>query len=289
MDWDNMRILLAIHRAGSLRGAAEALHVNHATVARALKAAEDSLGTRLFDRSAKGLSITQPGEVLLPHAEGMERRMLEVQRQLTGLDAAPTGVVRFSLPPSFAQGLFAPILAAFSAQYPDIRVDVIGTNRISDLARQEADVSLRAAHHVEEDLVGRRLVDYVVAAFATPAYVDAHPDLMATEGEGAHWIGWGGDDNWIASSPLPKAKARHSLPEIFMQTRAAAQGLGIAWVPAVLGDGEPDLIRVPGVPVVPGRSIWILLHSDLRRTARVRAFVDFVSAWIVQRRADFET
>ncbi|MEM7709537.1 MAG: LysR family transcriptional regulator [Pseudomonadota bacterium] len=287
MDWDQMRILLAIHRAGSLRAAADALRVNHATVARALKGAEGSLGTRLFDRSARGLTATQPGELLLPHAEEMERRMLEVRRRLAGLDSQPSGTVRVSLPPSFGQGFFVPILAAFTDAFPDIRVEVVATNLISDLSRQEADVSIRAANHIADDLVGRRLVDYVNAAFATPAYVDAHSDLVATGGAGAHWIGWSAGDMWIADTPLPKATPRHSLPEVLMQTEAAAAGLGMAWVPAFLVDPDPRLIRIPGVPTGPGRGVWILLHGDLRRTARVRAFVDFVSNWITRRKAVF--
>ena len=110
---------------------------------------------------------------------------------------------------------------------------------------------------------------------------------METQGAGAHWIGWGGDDSWIADTPLPKAQPRHKFPEIFMQTEAAAVGLGMVWVPAFLADTHPDLIRVPGVRVGRGRSIWILLHGDLRRCARVRAFVDFVADWITSRRSLF--
>ncbi|WP_299701757.1 LysR family transcriptional regulator [uncultured Tateyamaria sp.] len=287
MNWDHMRILLALHRAGSLRGAASALKVNHATVARALEGAEYSLGTRLFDRSARGLALTQPGELLLPHAQEMEQRMLEVQRRLTGLDSVPSGIVRVSLPPSFGHGFFVSILVEFTELFPDIRIDAVATNKISDLSRQEADVSIRAARQIDDDLVGRRMVDYVNAAFATPDYISAHPDLVSSLGEGAHWIGWGTDDMWIAQTPLPKATPRHKLPEVFMQTEAAAAGLGMAWVPAFLGDTHPDLVRVPGVPVGPGRSIWVLMHGDLRNSARVRAFVDFIAEWIAARRSMF--
>jgi len=289
MDWDHLRVLLAIHREGSLRRAADVLHVNHATTARALKGAEDALGTRLFDRSPRGLSLTQPGELLLPHAEEMERQMIEVQRRLTGLDSDPSGTVRISLPPSFAQSLLPPILPEFTAAYPDIKIDVVATNRISDLTRQEADVSIRAAHRIDDDLVGRRLVQYVTAAFATPDYVAAHPDLIGTGGVGAHWIGWGKSDEWIAQTPLPNAKARHALPEIFMQADAAASGLGMAWIPAFIGDICDGLIRIQGIPTQPSRSIWVLLHSDLRRTARVRAVVDFFADWITARKSMFES
>ncbi|WP_415402018.1 LysR family transcriptional regulator [Tateyamaria sp. SN3-11] len=233
------------------------------------------------------MAVTEPGEILIPHAEEMERRVLEVQRRVAGLDSDPSGTVTVSLAPSFAQSFFVPMLSAFTARYPDIQIRVVATNRISDLARQEADVSLRAANQIDDDLVGRRLVDYVTAAFASPDYVAAHPDLMQTGGQGAHWIGWGDDHSWIASSPLPNAQPRHSMPEILMQAEAAAVGLGMAWVPAVLVDLHPGLMRVPGVPTGPGRGLWILLHGDLRRTARVRAFVDFASDWIIERRSLF--
>ena len=288
MDWDHMRVMLAIHREGSLRRAADALRVNHATIARALSGAEAALGTRLYDRSARGLTLTQPGEMLLPHAEEMERHVLEVQRQLTGLDSDPSGRVRVSLPPSFGQSFFIPILVAFNAAYPDIRIDVIATNQISDLTRQEADVSIRVANQIDDDLIGRRLVQYVDAAFATPAYLAAHPNLVQNKGAGAHWVGWGQNDDWVASSPLPAATVRHSLPEIQMQLDAAVQGLGMAYVPANLGDTYAELQRIPGLPVAPSRSIWILLHCDLQRTARVRAVVDFIADWIVSRKGMFE-
>lgn len=287
MDWDQMRVLLAIHREGSLRGAAVALKVNHATIARALQGAEDTLGTRLFDRSARGMTLTQPGEMLLPNAEAMESQMLEVQRRLTGLDSDPSGTVRVSLPPSFGQAIFAPMLAAFTEAYPEIRIEVIATNAYSDLSRQEADVSIRAANRINDDLVGRRVLDYATAAFATPAYIAEHPNLVETGGAGAYWIGWGDGDDWVAKSPLPLAKTRHCLPEIFMQTEAAAEGLGMVWIPAFLGDAHPALVRIPDVPIRPGRGIWVLLHGDLRSTARVRAFVDFFSDWIRARRKQF--
>lgn len=287
MDWDHLRILLAIHRSGSLRGAADALGVSHATVARGLEAAERSLGTRIFDRSSRGMSATAPGETLIPYAETVERNVLEVQRRITGLDAQPTGTVRVSLPPAFGHAFFADLLATFSARHPGIDVHVVATNAISDLSRQEADVSLRAARQIDDDLVGRRLTDYVTAAYAAPTYLAAYPNLVATCGDGAHWIGWGDDGKWIANTPLPRAVLRHALPEVLMQAEAAVAGLGLAWLPTFLANPIPGLVRVPGTPTGTGRSIWILLHGDLRRTARVRAFVDHAVEWIATRRTTF--
>lgn len=287
LDWDHLRVFLAAHRAGSLRAASDTLNVNHATIRRALAGLEDALGTRVFDRGAGGLSLTHPGEELLAHAEEMERQATRLTRKISGLDAKPSGSIRVSLPPSFAQGFFAPILASFSNAFPDINVQVIATNKISDLARHEADISIRIARTVEDDVVGRKLYNYVTAAFATPEYLAAHPDLQELGGEGAHWVGWGRDTSWIRESPLPNARARHILPEIFMQIEAAANGIGMIYIPAFFGDLDPRLVRIPGTPVLENRSVWLLLHGDLRNTARVRAFVDHAAAFLMERRKLF--
>ena len=287
LDWDQVRVFLAAERAGSLRGASDQLGVNHATVSRAIQGLEVTLGARLFDRSSGGLVLTQPGEMLLSHAEAMERQTISLRRQMAGLDDDPSGVVRVSVPPSFVNALIQIIMPGFSEAYPEIDIQLIATNRLSNLGRLEADVSIRSAFEVDDDVVGRRVLRYVVGAFATPDYLAKHPDLEIGDGTGATWVGWGEARDWVKDSPFPKATARHRFPEVFMQIEGAVQGLGMVYIPAFLGDADPRLVRIPGVPVKPNRSIWILLHSDLRKTARVRAFVDYVAAAIRERREMF--
>lgn len=288
MNWDHLRIFLAVHRAGSLRGASDELKVNHATVSRAITSLEEGLGTRIFDRSSGGLSLTEPGESLVEHAEEIERQTDNISRKILGLDASPSGEITVSLPPSFAQGFLAPILASFTIAYPDIKVKFIATNQVSNLARQEADISIRIGYEVEEDLVGRRLLTYVVGAFASPQYLLNHPNLKIGDGAGAHWIGWGGDDlDWVKDSPFPNASLRHSLPEPFMQIEAAANHIGMILLPCFMGDADHRLVRIPNVEVKPNRSIWLLLHNDLRKTARVRAFVDHAASVILANRSAF--
>lgn len=280
LDWDQLRVFLAAHRAGSLRGASENLNVNHATVNRAVRGLEETLGTRIFDRSTGGLTLTQPGEELIEHAEAMEQQTLQISRKLAGLESKPSGLVRVSVPPSLTHGFLAPILASFTEIHPDIRIKIIGTNRISNLGRHEADVSIRVAHEVEDDVVGRKMVRYVKSAFASPEYLERQPNLTVGDGTGAHWIGWGRPKGWVKNSPFPNAGIRHALPEISIQLEAAAHHIGMVWVPSFLGDHDPRLVRVPGVTPVPDRTIWLLLHGDLRKSARVRAFVDHTAAAI---------
>lgn len=289
MDWDHLRVFLAAHRAGSLRGASESLKVNHATVNRAIRGLEETLGTRIFDRSTGGLSLTQPGEELIEYAEVMEQQTLQISRRLAGLESDPSGLVRVSMPPSLTHGFLAPILASFTKTHPDIRVKIIGTNRISNLGRQEADISIRVANEVDDDVVGRKIVRYVSTAFASPDYLARHPNLTIGDGTGAHWIGWGRPKGWVKSSPFPNAGIRHALPEISMQIEAAAHHIGMIWIPAFIGDHDPRLVRIPNVVAKPDRSIWLLLHGDLQKSARVRAFVDHTAAAIRQNLDKFTT
>jgi len=287
LDWDHLRVFLVAMRTGSFRKAAEQLGVNHGTVHRAVSALERDLGTRVFDRTTGGLQLTQSGESLIGPAEEMETQVSSIARKLSGLDHKPSGVIRLSLPPALSHGLLSDMLCGFTDAYPEISVHTIATNRISDLSRLEADVSLRVARTVDEDVYGRKLVTFVQAVYASPAYLETHPDLLWSQGENAHWIAWSEHQDWVASSPFPKAAVRHVLPEVSMQIEAAAQGLGLIKVPAFTGDADPRIVRVPGVPVQSGYDIWILYHGDLRRVAKVRAFADFTKDYFLQNQALF--
>ena len=278
-DWDGLRVFLAVARAGSLRGAARALGVNHATVTRRLTALEVALGTQLFDRTPDGLSASQAGEDLLSSAERIEEEMFRADRLISGRDAAPSGLVRLSMPYALMRGFLAPEIAAFSRQFPGIELEIELTDSFSDLARREADVSIRMAFEVTDDVVGRRLARYSKAIYA------------ATDEElPAAWIGWSGetDPAWIRNTPFPDLPLRHRLPTHALQIEAAKAGLGLTMLPCFLADPEPGLVRAPGADPIPDRSIWLLLHNDLRNSARVRAFVDFMVPAIRSHRRQLE-
>ena len=288
MDWDTVRIFLAVARLGTLRGAAKALAINHATVARGLGVLEAQLGTRLFDRTRAGLTLTQSGEDLLGPAERMELEAHTIRRRVAGRDAQPSGTVRVSVPPLLAFKFLAEPFAAFARTYPEIDLRVSVTNRFTDLRRREVDVSIRIAFEVDDDVVGRRVIRYLKGVYASSDYLAERPTLRVGDGAEATWIGWGepGDKPaWIRASPFPNAPLRHALPEAVLHVEAAAAGMGLTYLPCFIGDPDPRLERVPGVAPVDDRSIWLLLHSDLQRTARVRAFVDFMAAAIRAQRA----
>ena len=289
LNWDDLKFFLAVARTGTLRGAAESIEVNHTTLTRRLSVMEDRFGTRLFDRSKSGLALTQLGEELIPHAERVEAEMAAVSRAIVGRDAQPTGTVYVTLPHGLAMTSLMDDFSAFAALYPDITLNLNFTNDVRDLMRREADVSLRVADEVTDDVVGRRLVQMSQAAYCTRAYAER---ICNNGGKGLHFIGWHEPEeattaNWIKSSHYPKATLKHRVSELVPLITLAASGLGMAYLACNLGDRHPDLIRAPFQKPLPYRSIWLLLHRDLRNTARVRLLVDFLAERVRSRRAEF--
>ncbi len=250
---------------------------------------EENVGSRLFDRTKSGLVLTQLGEDLLPHAERVEEEMTAASRLIIGRDALPSGTIHLSLPHGLAMTSITDDLALFSEQYPDIDLNITFTNVVADLTRREADVSIRIADEVTQDVVGRKLVQLSSAVYCSKDYARIIDD---NGGEGLSFLGWGepeGDTTakWISESFYPKAKLRHRVSEIVPLLTLAAAGLGMTQIACCLGDRHPDLIRAPYQKPIPYRNIWLLLHRDLRKTARVRLLVDFLAEQIKSRKDEF--
>jgi len=289
LDWDDLKYFLAVARSGTLRGGATALKVNHTTLSRHLAVLEDRVGSRLFDRSKSGLALTQLGEDLMPHAERIEEEMAAASRVIIGRDTQPSGTIHVSLPHGLAMTSIMDDFTAFADAYPEIDLNLQFSNQVADLTRREADISFRIASEVTDDVVGRRLVDMSQAAYCSRDYAN---NVRDNDGEGLEFIGWHeplGDTTapWITKSWYPKATLRHRVSELVPLITLAASGLGMAYLACNLGDRHPDLIRAPFQKPLPYRSIWLLLHRDLKNTARVRLFVDFLAGRITSRRNEF--
>lgn len=291
MDWDDLRVFLAIHRAGTLRGAARVLAVNHATVTRRLGQLESALEVRLFDRRPDGFVASQAGEDLLATAERVEAELGAVHRRIGGRDSSPRGMVRLSIPPAMLRSFLAAELVVFAKRHPGIELEVDASHSFSDLGRREADVAIRMADEVEEDLVGLRVIRYRKAIYASPAYIADAGDGTRFEPERHCWIGWRDGQprpDWTRDTPFPDLPVRHRLFSNLLQLEAAKEGLGLALLPCFLGEPEPGVVRVPGTATVDGKSLWVLYHGDLRRTARIRTLIDFLAPAILRHRKVIE-
>ncbi len=290
MDWDDYRLVLAVAEGGSLVAAAQRLAVVQSTAFRRLNALERRLGVRLFERLPGGYVPSAAGRRVIAAAERMREAADEAARAVTGLDATLSGTVRVTAADSVAHALLVAPVARFLSANPALAVEVAIENRILALTRREADVALRTQRVTEPELVGRKLSGIAWTVYATRAYAARHGGPMAPEAFARHAIiGW---DTASAASPVlgwleraadGKAPA-YRANSIVNQLRAAEAGIGLALLPCFLGDTSPALVRLMPPPAELLRELWIATHRDLRRTARVRAFMDFVGGAIVRER-----
>lgn len=278
-SWDDLKYFLAASRTGSIRGAAESIQVNHTTLARRISVLEDRIGSRLFDRSTQGLALTQLGEELLPYALKVEEEMDAAARAIVGKDTELTGTINVTMPHWFSMSSIMDDIAEFATQHPEISLNLSLTDDIANLARREADVSVRVADEVTDNVVGRKLVPLSWAAYCSRGYAAG---ISKNGGEGLQFIGWENPETDPAiqrafATYYPKAKLRHRVSGLVAMGAAASSGLGMAYLACNIGDRNPNLVRAPFQK--PRRSfyVWLLLHRDLRNTARVRLFVDFIA------------
>lgn len=284
MDWNDLRFFLAVARGKSLSAAARSLTVNHSTVFRRIKGLEERLGARLFDRLSSGYELTPPGERMMAAALGIEEEMLALERRMTGHDRRLGGVVRVTTTDSLANGFLMPLLAAFHDAYPGIELDLRLTNEVFNLSKREADVAIRPSVRVTGDMVGRKLGDIGFAVYGAKDYLDRRGRPRSAADLAGH-------DLVSLDASMSRARVSRWLMKhagdvrpvyrsnsLFNQMQAISNGFGVGVLPCHLADRHGGLERVfmprPALTV----PLWLLTHADLAKTARIRAFLDFIAA-----------
>jgi DNA-binding transcriptional LysR family regulator len=294
VDWDDLRHAVAIGDAGSLAGAARALGVNHTTVLRRLDALEAHLGSRLFERLRSGYQPTEAGLALLEQARHMATRAEEIERQVLGRDRQLTGPLRVTTAFVVMDHLLPQPLADFSRAYPGVEVEVVENAFLVDLAsrhadaaegwaRREADVALRLSGQVAEHLVGRQLAltqcrVYALRGASRLPQVLTPLDVLTRE---APWVAFERDatsriyDLWLRQH-LAQANVRVRVDIFNAKAAMLRTGIGIGVLPTFMEAKHPELVAVSETIPELAVPLWMVTHPDLRRTARVRAFMQFV-------------
>ncbi|RKQ89579.1 LysR family transcriptional regulator [Maricaulis maris] len=278
--WKQIPYFLSVARTGGFRPAADDLDATHATVRSHIIALENSLGTQLFRRSKKGLELTRAGRILLTNAQDAEKQLETGRNGVQGVDRQASGLVRISAEPMTGHLLLAPILAEFCKLYPDIELEIRLTYDIEDINGLETDISIRNAEAVSDDVTARKLFPTASCIYASRDYIDTHFPGAGARGENLQWIGYGAEPEqkiWVDQSPFPDARLRHIARDVEMHLHLVRGGLGMSFLPVWCETLFPELRRAPGTDIVFRRNTWILLHSDLRKVARIRMFVDFVA------------
>jgi molybdate transport repressor ModE-like protein len=285
MHWDDLRIFYAIVRAGSLTAAAHRMGVNQSTVSRRLAALERSLGARVLNRRAGGVSLTAAGEVLLRRAEAIAEQFDQIEDSVAGRDTRLTGRLRVTCTDNFAYNFVILQIGRFLRMHPEIDVDLLTDYQHLSLARREADVAIRTTMKPSETLVGRRLFRIALAAYGSAELVAGMPP--EPDPASLPWIGYPSEayNRLMITAHFPTAAIRHRVESNLMRNAMARNGVGVAVTGCFAGDPDPALRRVYGEPITDAdMDLWVLTHPDLVRVARVRAFMGFIAdAFLVER------
>ncbi|MQA19541.1 LysR family transcriptional regulator [Rugamonas rivuli] len=283
MDWDNARIFLAIYRKGTLRSAAAFLDIDQATVGRRLNALEASLGARLFLRTPSGYLATPAGELAVTAAELMEHAALQFQREMQGIDNRLSGTVRVATSDTIASHSVLGAMQRLHVMHPEIRVVLSTSTEISNLTRREAELAVRTLKPTSPDLISRHLARRSMGLYANPAYLSQRGMPVPGNGmQGHDIIVYQGSvaprhKEKLCLEPIANARVAIEVNSGMVMLDAARRGMGVAELPCHMADGDPQLTRV-WPERVDHYEVWLVMHTDLSRSARVRATADAIIA-----------
>ncbi|MGR9074943.1 LysR family transcriptional regulator [Rhizobium leguminosarum] len=292
MNWDDVRIFLAVARTGQILAASKRLGLNHATLSRRLTSLEEALKTRLFIRRTNGCELTAEGEMFLASAERMETEMLAAQASLGHTDTAIAGTVRVGAPDGFGVSFLAPRMGRLIERHPELKIQLVPVPRSFSLSQREADIAITLERPEQGRLVSSKLTDYTLGLYAscdylasrgTPGDIDAlkaHPrigyveDLIFTAS-----LNFSGEvmRSWDASFEISTAIG---------QTEAVRSGAGIGILHDYIARQYPELQRIlPEVSI--RRAYWTTYHETARDLMRVRSVADFLQELVSAERHIF--
>lgn len=321
IDWNDLRLVVALGEAGTLKGAARRIGVDHSTAFRRLNALESRLGVRLFERARDGYSATVAGERCLVSASRVLDDLDALHRQLAGEDLRPSGTVRVTTTDTLVDFL-APLIAEFRRLHDEIEVELVTDPAFFTLTHRDADIAIRPTLHAPENLAGRRIATIATAPYTSRTAHSARGETptragrtkhgnaamqdgrAARRGHGARtlhssdagthdWIGFDERLGHLASarwmrSHVDPARIRVRCNSLNAAAAMARAGVGWAALPCYLGDADEGLIRAAPPVAAMDSALWLLVHPDLRRVARIRAFLDFMADRLAARSAELE-
>ncbi|WP_238120884.1 MULTISPECIES: LysR family transcriptional regulator [unclassified Xanthobacter] len=292
MDWDHLRVFLAVARQGQLLAAARRLGLNHATVARRLDALEAALATPLFDRRPAGTVLTAAGERLLPAAERIEAEILGAAESLREEAGEVSGTVRIGAPDGLGNYFLAAELGRLAAAYPDLIVELVPLPRTFSLSRREADLAIVLDRPAEGRLVVSRLTDYTLGVYAAQAYLEAAGTPQEVEDLANHTVVTGVEDLAYASAlDYAEVLERHGgrrfrCASVMGQVEAVKAGTGIGVLHDFAVGAHDGLTRI--LPQVRfRRSYHLLAHPDTQAVRRIAVARDVLARRFREARARF--
>ncbi len=281
MNWDDVRMFLAVARGGQILSASKRLGVNHATLSRRVTALEESLKTRLLIRRTNGCDLTAEGEIFLHAAERMETEMLAAQAQIGRIDTAVAGTVRVGAPDGFGVSFLAPRLGKLTARFPELRIQLVPVPRSFSLSQREADIAITLERPEQGRLISSKLTDYTLGLYASQDYLASYGAPDTVEDLKAHRrIGYVEDLIFTASlnftgEIMRSWDASFEISSATGQTEAVRSNAGIGILHNYIARQYPELIRILPETTI-RRAYWTTYHESARDLVRVRTVADFL-------------
>ncbi len=281
MNWDDVKIFLAIAKTGGLKKAANTLGIHHSSCARRINILEGDLAIKLFDRLPSGYALTHGGEELLKSAQQIEQGFNTIERDVLGKDLRIEGDLCLTLSNGLACHLLMPDLQEFMTIYPDINLKIVMSYMVRDLASREADLAIRHVDNPPDSLSGKRVAQIFHSAYASKQYLVTHD--LTTHPQNCHWLGWGDSDlhlRWAEKSKYPLIPVKGSMYSDVLQLAGVKAHMGIASLPCYIADS--DLMRIPNAEPTVRETLWVLTHKYMAKNARVRILIDFLAKAFVK-------
>ena len=289
MDWDKVRIFHAVADAGSLTHAGDTLHLSQSAVSRQIRALEEGLNTTLFHRHARGLILTEQGELLFDATKHMTKRLDAAAARIRDSEEEVFGELRVTTTIGFGSLWLAPRLPALYEKYPDLKIDLMLEERLLDLPMREADVAIRMKEPSQADLIRRRLMTINMRLYASPEYLAAHGTPATTDDLAQHRvISQNATSAQVsAGAILVRELMSYSVGSTltvnnyFGVLQAVIHHLGIGVLPDYLTQDFPQLVRV--LPDIQSAEVPVFLAypEELRQSKRVEVFRDFVAEEVI--------
>ncbi|MFP3542758.1 LysR family transcriptional regulator [Rhizobium sp. SIMBA_035] len=292
MNWDDVRIFLAVARTGQILAASKRLGLNHATLSRRLTSLEEALKTRLFIRRTNGCELTAEGEIFLSSAERMETEMLAAQANLGRTDTAIAGTVRVGAPDGFGVSFLAPRMGRLIERHPELKIQLVPVPRSFSLSQREADIAITLERPEQGRLISAKLTDYTLGLYASKSYAAQNGLPADAEALKQHRrIGYVEDllfsqslnftgevmRNWDAAFEISSATG---------QTEAVLSGAGIGILHDYIARQHKELVRIlPDTSI--RRAYWTTFHESARELVRVRTVSGFLQELVSAERHIF--
>jgi len=292
MDWDNVRVFLAVARAGQFVAAARRLGLDHATASRRVAALEAALGAKLFDRRTTGTKLTSAGERFLAAAEQMESAFLHAQADVSEIDVELTGDVRIGAPDGFSTYYLVGALREFTEKHPGVRLQLAPLPQLTPLARRELDIVVGLDKPETGRFVARRLTDYSLGVYASQTYLALRGAPKDVSELSRHRL-VGYVEEYAFSTALDYvrelfggAPTHFEAASAVTQLEALRAGVGLGVAHDFIARRFSDLVRVlPARRAT--RAYWIVTHEDTRGLGRIRAAHEHIVACVERDRGAF--